>query len=224
MDLTLLSLSIKVFKFVIKFSVSVSLSNKGQTQQWGPHFWNKSRGREGKKRQSDLFLRHTTSLEGHWLDGDLLPLSGHARRNAKLGVGRGPGGFLGQLRGGWLMTTSPSLWLGGGVTLAAHPRPGLLELVWVALNGPRWVNREEYVGVYQRQQSTTKLYRKGCAVLSPKQALFLFFGNTVDTVIKTSFFLLLFCLGSTVLSLKYALLFFLSQVAQLFFSSFSFLS
>ena len=172
----LLSLSIKVFKFVIKFSLCLCLSNKGQTQQWGPHFWNKSRGREGGKRWSDLFLHHTTSLEGHWLDGDLLPLSGHARRNAKLGVGGGPGGFLGQLGGCWLMTTSPSLWLGGGgVALAAHPRPGLLELVWAALNGPRWVNREEYVGVYQRQQSTTKSYGKGCAVLSSKQALFLFF-------------------------------------------------
>ena len=124
------------------------------------------------------------------------------------------------------MTTSPSLWLGGGVTLAAHPRPGLLELVWVALNGPRWVNREEYVGVYQRQQSTTKLYRKGCAVLSPKQALFLFFsffGNTVDTVIKTSFFLLLFCLGSTaVIEIRSLIFSFLGGTA-LFFLSFFFL-
>ena len=32
------------------FKFSLSLSNKGQTQQWGPHFWNKSRGREGKKK------------------------------------------------------------------------------------------------------------------------------------------------------------------------------
>ena len=135
------------------------------------------------------------------------------------------------------MTTSPRLWLGGGgVTLTAHPRPRLLELVWVALKGPRWVNGEEYVGVYQRQQSTTKWSGKSSTVnniiKSSNQALFFsflfflrqhsavtetsslisfyFLGGTMSTAIKTSSFFSFFFsfLCSTVLSPKNALFFF----------------
>ena len=111
---------------------------------------------------SYLFPHQTASLELHRFDSDLFPLPGHARRYPQLGVGRGPCRFRGQLW--WCRVLVMGAWWlrlrSGGVALAAHPRSGLLELIWVIpLNCHCWINGEDNVCVYQKRRQEKKRTR-----------------------------------------------------------------
>lgn len=217
------------------FKFSLSLSNKGQTQQWGPHFWNKSRGREGKKKD-DLTCSFVT--RPRWKGTGLTVTSflslGTPGGMPSLGLAGGQVGSWGSWGGaswwlpppacGWVEEESLSLLIRDRGCWSSSGWP------WKALAGSTGKSMLEFINDNKAQQNG--LEKAAQWTISSNQALFFsflfflrqhsavtetsslisfyFLGGTMSTAIKTSSFFSFFFsfLCSTVLSPKNALFFF----------------